>query len=446
MYGGIEKFDAGKFYHDADTISHFSEINFTEYIKLLFGFQNDGEGSYLYENCIIHTDNWDNGKVRDFFYNDNRIIIRLHSLLNFLPFSNYFVQALFNCFLSFIGITFLYKSFKDFFIGKEIGILIILCFFPALWFYTGAVLKEGITVLCLGSLIYLLKLIITQGVSLKRVLFLILFISISFLLKPYILLLASVCFTLFFSFSGSSKIKYKSLLFIAIFISLIISANGLSLLVKNKSLFTAAKEHQRIFADVAKGGIFLLDEVKFVRLRSDTNLVQRVPSKHNIFKIKQNVPYAYWEHSHQKDTLYCHKNNDTTSEYSLVYQIAESGSNFNIGSENTFSIISACFYYSLFHPLFYHSKSLLQLLASVENLFIILSLLLIVIGVIRNKKDKFLPVCFLFMAFSVCCIIGFSTPNSGAIFRYRSPIIVFILLSALYYLEPIKIALFKKQT
>jgi hypothetical protein len=37
-------------------------------------------------------------------------------------------------------------------------------------------------------------------------------------------------------------------------------------------------------------------------------------------------------------------------------------------------------------------------------------------------------------ALGLCLLIGLTTPNSGAIFRYRSPAVIFILLAALYYL------------
>lgn len=446
MYGGIEKFDAGKFYHDSLVISEFSKIHPLEYFKLLFGFQNDMEGSFLYEKCIVNTDNWDNGKVKDFFYNDNRILIRLHTLLNFVPFSNYFIQALFDSFLSFIGLTYIYKSIKSYFEGKEIWVLLILCTFPALWFYTGAVLKEGITLFVFGCTLYLIKKTIYAPTTFKTILLLFAFLFISFLLKPYILVLSTICFTLFFAIQKSNKIQSKVLFFISVLLLCFGLINSATLIFKNKSLLVAAKERQRQFADVSKGGIFLLDSVKFVRLTFDTTQVNRVPLRENLFKIKEGVSYSYWEHSHQKDTLYCAKNTDTTTHYSLVYQIAESGSNFSINTDNVFSVVGSCLYYSLFYPLFYHSKGILQLLASFENLIIIISLVLILFGLVQNKKDNFLPILFLIIAFIVSVLIGFTTPNSGAIFRYRSPIVIFILLAALYYINIQKLISFKKRT
>ena len=127
LYGGIERFDSGKFFADAKIINSIAYSDFTEFIKLIFGLQNDEPGTFIYDKYIINTTEWDNGRIKDYLYNDNRIVIRIHALLNFLAFGSYYVHALFSCFLSFIGTTYLYKSLKDFFTGKEIYVLFIIC-------------------------------------------------------------------------------------------------------------------------------------------------------------------------------------------------------------------------------------------------------------------------------------------------------------------------------
>ena len=66
-YGGIEGFDAGKFYSDAKTISDYSKVDFAGYLKLLVGLQDDAPNSSLYKTCLVHTQNWDNGTSHDYF-------------------------------------------------------------------------------------------------------------------------------------------------------------------------------------------------------------------------------------------------------------------------------------------------------------------------------------------------------------------------------------------
>ena len=437
FYGGINNFDSGNFYRNAKTVNEFASTNFLEYLKMMFGLQDDNEGSYVYNTCLIYTNNWDNGQIRDFFYNDNRIVIRIHSLIHFIAFNSYFVHALFNCFLSFIGIVYLYKALKQFFVNKYIWVLLILCFFPTLWFYTGAVLKEGLTLFFLGCGIYQLNKIGLKEYKLTSILFLLFIIFMAFLLKPYVLLFSFMCFVLFFKIYYSEKINNKLLVYLIIILVGIISTNVLSLLVKNRSLYTVAMARQRVFADASTGGIFLKNSKKFIRLNYDTSLVKKVPAMPNVYTIKLNVPFKYCELSHIQDTLMCYANKDTLTQYDLDFKIAKSGSNFKL--PNSFLKLSMySFYYTLAYPLFFNTKNSLQFIASLENVVIILSLLIVCVGLIKSKKNKFIPVALITVAFFVCYLIGITTPNSGAIVRYRSLIVIFILLSALYYLPIFK--------
>lgn len=312
----------------------------------------------------------------------------------------------------------------------------VLCFLPALWFYTGALLKEGLVIFCLGSLVYLLKLMIQGQRRFIYFFWLAVLVFISLALKPYVLFFTGLCFALFFTIQYREKIRHKFAMFLSVLLLAVSAANILSLAVKHKSLVGAALARQRVFADAAKGGIFLLDSVKFVRLEFDSSLVTRLKNKPDHFTIKQHAPYIYWEHTHQQDTLVCQANQDTITQYTEVYRIPESGSNFSLATygNSVPAIVLNCWYYSLFHPLFFNARSALQLLASLENVLIIVSLLLIITGLIRTKKHAFLPLVLLFITLSVCLLIGLTTPNSGAIFRYRSPVIILLLLAALYYL------------
>ena len=482
LYGGIENLDAGIFYQDIKATNNFARENFTEYLKLLFGLQDDSENSYIFRECLVNTKNWDNGYVKDFFYNDNRIVIRIHSLLHFIAFNSYFVHALFCSFLSFVGIVFLYKSIKEFFEGKEFFVLLILCFFPALWFYTGALLKESYTVFVLGCAAFELKstLVILRHEEsqtdasyrqhdkkkfVAKKLWLVCLLFLSFLLKPYVLCISTISFALFFFIQQAGKIKYKSLVFFSIILFGIIFANFSVEKLKHKFLLEAALDHQRNFASVATGGIFLASDTTYIRLEYDTTLVNKISNNPATYTIKKNAPYAYWEDSHHNDTLYCAANQDTITPYHLVFKTPQGGSNINLSNyQNNFF---APWYYSLVYPFFFNAKGIMQFLASFENLAILVSLLFCLISIIRNlvtsssdsrsvsrsdvsevssryglqeaskptRTDKMFPaLVFLFIALAVCFIIGITTPNSGAIFRYRSPVVVFILLAGLYYI------------
>jgi hypothetical protein len=436
-YGGLEGFDAGKFFNDARIINEYSHQDFIGYLKLLFGLQNDAPGSDIYTECLKYTANWDNGSQVDFFYNDNRIVIRLHSLFHFIS-GSYFVHALLNCFLSFVGIVYLFKAFKDLFPNKEILFLLILCFFPSLWFYTGAVLKEGLALFTMGCLAYQLKQLAFNPKKLGDYISLFFLLCLATLLKPYLLIPSAFSFFIYFIVQKLNS-KHKVIYFLSLLVVLLISVNTATVVLKGKSLVTIATNHQRVFADAAKGGIFLLDDSKFVRLDYDYTLTKKLPGADSLFSIKQDVPYVYWEHQHQQDTLYNRGNTDTLAIYKLVYDVPKSGSNILMTADAGFlKQVGGYFYYALFHPLFINAKGALQWMASFENLLLVISFVIITIGLIRNKKDAFPVVLFLCFALGLCLLIGATTPNSGAIFRYRSPVVIFILASALYYYKPQK--------
>jgi hypothetical protein len=421
-------------------MNHLAYIDLNEYIKMLFGMQDDAPGSFFFKTCIDTTNNWENGQVKDFFYNDNRVVIRIHSLLHFIAFGSYFVHALFDCLFSFTGLFFIYKTFKNYFTGKETWLFVIIALFPTLWLYTGALLKEGITVMVLGLLLFNLKTFILENRSLAHLLIILFLVFISLLLKPYILFYGAIIFTLFFLLERSS-LKYKLPVFFFSLLLVVISANFASKIVKKRSLLQAAEKREIEFRDLSTGGIFLLDSVKFVRVPYDTTLVSRVQNKPNYYTIKEGVSYTYWEHSHQQDTLYCRSNLDATSTYSLVYILPKAGSAINVinGSQNYFVITARSLYYTILYPFFFNARGIMQQFASLENLILVLALLISVVGFIRKKKDSLPAAVFLFFGISIFILIGFTTPNSGAIVRYRAPAAIFILMTALYFVDVTKI-------
>lgn len=439
-YGGITKLDAGKFYSDASVINQLAHENFSEYLKMLVGLQNDTQGSWFFKNYIDTTNNWDNGPIKDFFYNDNRIVIRVHSIIHFIAFNSYFVHALFSCFFSYIGLFFIYKTFKEFFAGREITLFILLCFFPTLWLYTGGLLKEGITILALGLLLFSLKQFISGTRKPALILALVFLLFLSLLLKPYILFFGAIFFSLFFVIQ-KSKLKYKTLVFLGLITASVVTINFAAILIKDRSLLQAAQKREREFMDLSTGGIFLLDSVKFVRVPYDTNLVVRVKNRADYYSIKQGVSYTYWEHTHQQDTLYCKSNPDAVSQYSLVYSLPKAGSMVNVirGSDNLFIISLRSLYYTILHPLFFNAKGLMQQFASVENLFLGFSVFIALPGIFFGRADKFPGIILLIYGLSLFILIGFTTPNSGAIMRYRAPAALFILMSALYFWDDLKL-------
>jgi hypothetical protein len=446
LYGGIENFDSGVFYHDAVELSHLAFNRPVEFLKAMVGLQDDTAGSFFYEQYTKKTFNWDNGRIRILFYNDNRVVIRLHALFHFFAFGSYFAHALFSCFLSYLGIFWIYRSLKSFFVGREFSLICVLSLFPALWIHTGALLKEGIAVFVMGGMMYALHNFINGKRGLGNTILILVLFYMSLLLKPYLLLYSLLCFSLLFLLQKTS-ITYKSLVFAAVLASsLLLFDLGLRLAQK-RSLYEIAHMRQVVFSDAAKGGIFLIDSVKFIRIHYDTSFVAELAHKKGYYTIKKNVPYMFWEHTHQQDTFVCAKNMDTSSIYQLAYTMPESSSNLSYPKERQplFLYVLDGFYFTLFHPLFFNARSIPQQLASFENVLLALALIISFYGLLFSRQATLPAIVFLCFALGECLLIAFTSPNTGAIVRYRSPAVVYILLCALYYLPEVKIP-FSKTT
>ncbi len=445
IYGGVEKFDSGKFYHDAQLLNQIAYRDFTSYLKILLGFQNERSTSYDFL-LLKDTLNWDNGAVKDYLYNDNRVVIRIHSLFHFLSFNSYFVHALFSCFLSFIGCVYVYKTFKDYFKGKELLMLILLCFFPALWFYSGGLLKEGITFFILGLMLYQLKQVVSGIVVFKKVLFLIPTFFLAAFLKPYLLLPAFVLFASFFILEKQQKFKSRFLTMLLFLGCFFFALNSLSVFVGKRSLYSIAVTRQTVFSEAAQGGIFLSDNTTFIQLPFDTALIQKAEGKPGYYTIKKGVPYSYWKAGGEAEKQLHALNKDSLRPYQLLDKVAPSKSNIDLSAytHKPISLVAAAFYYSLAYPLFFNAHSPIMYLASFENFLVLLSLFFLARHLPKKEKSRFLPLTFLLFSVGICLLVGLTSPNSGAIFRYRSPALVFLLLSVLYYLEPLKMRFFKR--
>lgn len=431
LYGGIAQFDTGKYFSDARIISQ-SDLSF--FMRLLFGLQDDTLGSEDYTKYLQFTQNWDNGTVKDYLYNDNRVVIRLHALLDKVAGGSYFAHALFSCSLSFLGIAFLYRAFATEWQQRKQSILLVMVCFPALWFYTGALLKEGLVVFIMGASALALQKTFDRKLNLTTLVCLIVLLLISLLLKPY-LLFSFFCMCLFyFATVRYSSFKKQLLVLIAGIIALVGIAEISSRLVKHRSLYSAAMQHQQRFEALGRGGLFMTDGRLYMQLPPDTTLIRPHPTKPKMYTITKGTNYMYWEPNKASDTLYARIENDSTLFFEKLYFIAPAGSSLHLNKSSGHVMFLSALYNSLCVPFFINASGALQLLASFENLLLLVSLLLIIFYVSKNSTKKLWLLIFCGFALALFMFVGLTAPNSGAIFRYRAPIAIFLPIAALMVL------------
>lgn len=434
QYGGIENFDAGIYFKDSQVINSIASNDFIEYLKILFGFQNDSAGSSLFNEYITKTSNWDEGFSNRLFFNDNRSVIRLHSIIHFISFHNYFVHALFSCLLSYIGIVFIYRSHKHLFVSKELWVLAAFTIIPNLWLFTGALLKEPIVLFDIGMIFYLTdKLFHPNVIWLKKFLFLVFICFLICFLKPQIVAPVFLMYA-FYKLALQLKRRQRAFIYLGLTLVTIAIMNFTLLVFKNTSLIQYLNLKQSEFVALMKGGIFLKDKEKFVRLSYDTSLIKEDTSKTNSnITIKKNVQFDYWLDADQQVKRICEANTDTVNTYTRMYELVPARSSFEVKplSFDKNGLINALkgIYFALFYPIKFNSA--LNLVVSLENIFLMFCLVIAFAGLIR-KKRKIDLVFFLSIILFFAFLFGTITPNTGAIVRYRSLFIPFLVIAAIY--------------
>lgn len=439
LYGSINYSDTYNYFHESKILNSVAHWNFSEYLKLMFGFQNDGPDTELFRNFLRFTTVWDSDDG-EWLYNDNRLMLRFHSVVHFISANNYYTHALINLLLGFFGIHWLYKSSRLFFTGKEIYLYLSWLIFPGIWFWSSGLLKEGPVLFFMGMLLVSLTRISNGEWKIKNVMMLVLSILLCFVFKQYILL-PLLCATIFYFLVNRlhKSDAQKVFLYVASLTMFLILAGALMKTYKGKSPVNLLYERQKTFLDMSEGGIFLLDSAKFIRLPYDTGLIMLRETRNLTDKyvsIKKGAAFVYCEHSHQTDTLYCESNLDTSSVFQLYYIVPKAGSTIKIKPmENNLwgfvSYIPNALYMTFCKPMFWEIRNSMDLLTLIENAIIWFFLFLFIYYLVMKKQITVQQTYWASICFIVVVIIGITSPNLGAIERYRSPVIPFLLMAAL---------------
>lgn len=437
--------DIYKYFDDSKIIfSAVENHRFTDYLKMISGLGNDN--AYFNETYYNKMNHW--YRHYDFgTYNDNHTIIRFNAIVMLFSFGYFNVHTAFMCFIGFLGLTALYKTFRGYFIDKEFLLFAALFLIPSLVFWSSGVLKEGILLFALGFLFYsFFNLFIHK----KRILLNTLFIIVaSFLLlinKNYLLLAvapALLCFYVVNKFNiHRPLIFYSAFYAVAFLIGLLFS----TLFLEDNIIQTFSLK-QRDFINVSKGGVFIQNDKYFVRLDPDKKIFLDTLSKNN-FKIKPGSSYMYWANENLNDTLYTQNSTDTAS-YHLVWDLPIAGSTINISKlePTVFSLIKIApnaIYNSLCKPSLFSAKSFLEKFSALENACVLIFLIICVWFKKATYNKNLFALCF-FLCLVILLLIGYTTPVAGAIVRYKVPIMPFLLMCGILILDEQRLKFFFKK-
>ncbi len=442
-YTGDFLSDSASTMHDAKIIYQALPNHVADFFRIIFGLHSESETDPLYEVYFKNIDKWGRLDVTtEFFLNDNRTPIRLNAVIMLFSFGNYAVHAFVMLVLSFIGQWAFYKTFKSYFQNKEILLALIIFLTPSVLFWTSGVLKEPIAMCLMGLFLYtFLKLFIHKQLKIKYVLILLISTFFFLILKPYILILLLLPLTVF-ALVQQFKIKRVLIFYISFLLIVFSSVFFILKFVFNKDVVKTIVIRQNDFINLSHGGTFFYNGTRYLRLDHVAASTQYdvVDKEKKLYRIKPHVSLMYWNFPNVKDTIFVTDNQDT-SVYTFISSCAPSGSAIAIDrleySVSSFAkIIPQSFFNVLCRPFFLDAHSVLELVASLENLLFLA--LFIVCFIYRSKIpiDRNLLWLCVFTVLLSFLLIGLTTTVMGAIVRYKVPFMSFLLMIPLLYLDP----------
>lgn len=131
-----------------------------------------------------------NSWIREFddnLYNDARTIIRLNAVIRIFSFGYFTVHTVFMSFLSLLGLVTIFKSLAPFFKNQERGLAVAIFLIPSVLFWGSGVLKEGLLFMAIGLLLSGFFGWINRGLSVRSLLAFGFGFGILLILKFYIL-------------------------------------------------------------------------------------------------------------------------------------------------------------------------------------------------------------------------------------------------------------------
>ncbi len=413
--------DEEHYFHDAVVFNHLAKEHPMYYLQFLFDIETTNDE--IFTKYYSATDAW--YKSPEFFYNDNRWVVKVHSILAFLSGYNLSVHRLFSAIMSIFGLLFIFNFFLKCFnvTNTSVGwIFLISSLSPAFFFFTSFVLKESIMIFLIGCLLSVLQQWIYNNYNIQTILITLIIIYLAMLFRPAYLI-PLIYLSMIYFLIKKYTISHQVLKYITLLIITSITIYFTFQLIFKKSILDIVQYRQERFLDGSRGGIFLINPKKFVRVPYDwNNLKCDSSSKPFNYYIKKDVKIMYWYFPNLNDTI-VENNKDTSEAYKFLYSIEKANRTIYINPINSQksliynikSIIQAI------HVFFFYPKKINNLMDMgvwVENIMIPLLLITCLIHFFKNQYPLEISFILTFCVY-IILIISITSPNTGAIIRYR---------------------------
>jgi len=265
--------DIYKYFDDSKIMFDALKNKPLDYVKMMCGFDNDS--AYFDEHYYQRMSFWYRAFNSNLF-SDSHIIIRFNAFIHLFSFGHFYVHNVFINFISLLGLTALFKFFKPFFKNNSKVLFYAIFFIPSVLFWGSGLLKEGLILFGLGTLLITIQ----QGfIKFKWYHILLFIVSIVILLYTKLYVLAALS-TPMLAYLIYKKIPDKP------FLSFLYAFGSLMAMVSAIVLFT--KKYNPFDIIIDKHGEFM----RYVQ-HFPTNSSFDLPQLTNWFSIIKYTPNAW---------------------------------------------------------------------------------------------------------------------------------------------------------
>lgn len=399
----------------------------SDYFKMLFGI---GNSTPHFSQYYSQMNNWYR-EYESALINDNHTIIRFNALVRLFSFGYYNVHTVFMSFISLIGMVALYKFFYEHVKLYRKLLILVLFLLPSVLFWSSGVMKEGLIFLSLGFLLLSAKRLV-QGY--RHVYYFSAFAFGLFLLyhtKFYVLLTIAPAL-LAWSLCLRSGIRQTVIRYALVYGTFLTIALNMYHIFPDYHVIDILRYKQKDFMCLANGGVYLKSDSATIYIPVGKKNIVIPAFKANYYKIKTGEEFYYFKTALFDDTLKT-ISADTSAQYKFISNTPETKSRIRIKRITTpASLIyntPEALVNTLLRPYVWESRSPLMVLPALENIFVLVLIILLVMSIRPIKQINFNLMLFcLLYAFSLHLVVGITTPVLGAIARYKIPAMGFLLI------------------
>lgn len=411
--------DLNAYFNDGNSLFKILIKDPNHFIDIVFN--NDPQG----ELQVWHS------SFENTLYNDSHTMILLNMLFRFFSFGFFEIHIVLINFLSFLGLTALYKTFIKYLSDRRLLLIIGVFLLPSVLFWGSGVLKEGLLLFGLGILLYATDCGLQKSYSWQKILLVLFSVFILLIVKFYVLiaLLPGLLANFWISKASPARSYLKYMIVICLFASITFL---IAVAKPEYNILKIISNKQQKSLGISEGGVFLLGENNFVRINYFQKDSVLIPAGNDRYRIKSNSSYEAWDLKHTKDTLHVVHSTDTAA-YKIIYTVVPPNRNIK-GLHLEPTLISFIrnvpnALWNIFAvPSVLHFHGWLEFMSAFENL--LYCLLIVMLLFCFKKPIGGLPILYfcLSFVFLIFLLAGFTTPIIGALVRYKTPALPFFMM------------------